>query len=81
MFTNVGLTSERMRMVTYFQISMVFWIGVLCQLLNVYEVNNVRQTEIYTAEPLLTDPSSFEVEYLRWYDLPGTDLILALFDY
>jgi len=49
--------------------------------LNVYEVNNVRQTEIYTAEPLLTDPSSFEVEYLRWYDLPGTDLILALFDY
>jgi hypothetical protein len=31
------------------------------QLLNVHEVNDVRQTEIQTAEPLVPEPSSFEV--------------------
>jgi hypothetical protein len=32
------------------------------QLLNAHRVSDVRQTEIYTAEPLVSDPSSFEVE-------------------
>jgi len=32
------------------------------QLLNVHGVNNVRQTEIHTAEPLVPEPSAFEVE-------------------
>jgi hypothetical protein len=32
------------------------------QLLNVHQVNDVRQTEIYTAKRLLSQPSAFEVE-------------------
>jgi hypothetical protein len=31
------------------------------QLLNVHEVNDVRQTEIQIAEPLVSESSSFEV--------------------
>jgi hypothetical protein len=33
-----------------------------CQVLNVHGVNDVRQTEMHTDEPLATEPSSFEVE-------------------
>jgi hypothetical protein len=32
------------------------------QLLNVHRVSDVRQIEIHTAEPLVPDPSSLEVE-------------------
>jgi len=32
------------------------------QLLNVYWVNYVRQTEIQTAEPIVSEPSVFEVD-------------------
>jgi hypothetical protein len=32
------------------------------QLLNVHRVSDVRQIEIHTAEPLVPDPSPFEVE-------------------
>jgi hypothetical protein len=32
------------------------------QSLNVHGVSDVRQIEIHTAEPLVRDPSSFEVE-------------------
>jgi len=32
------------------------------QLLNVHGVNDVRQTEIHTAEQLVPQPSAFEVE-------------------
>jgi hypothetical protein len=38
------------------------WKNYFCQLLNVHGVSDVRQTEIHTAEPLVPDPSSFEVE-------------------
>jgi len=38
------------------------WRNHSSQLLNVHGVNNVRQTEIYTAEPLVPDPSAFEFE-------------------
>jgi hypothetical protein len=31
-------------------------------LLSTIRVNDVRQIEIYTAEPLVSDPSHFEVE-------------------
>jgi len=34
----------------------------LFQLLNVHGVNDVRQTEIHTAEPLVPEPSAFGVE-------------------
>jgi hypothetical protein len=32
------------------------------QLLNVHRLSDVRQIEIHTAEPLVSDSSSFEVE-------------------
>jgi hypothetical protein len=38
------------------------WKNYFCQLLNIHGVNDVRQTEIHTAESLLPEPSSFEVE-------------------
>jgi hypothetical protein len=31
-------------------------------LFNVHGVNDVRQTDIYTAEPLVAEPSVYEVE-------------------
>jgi hypothetical protein len=38
------------------------WKNCFCQLLNVCAVHNVRQTEVHTAEPLVTDPSTLEFE-------------------
>jgi hypothetical protein len=47
--------------------------------LNVHGVNNVRPTEIYTAEPLVPEPNTFEVELtienLKSHKKPGTDQI------
>ena len=38
------------------------WRNHICQLLNVSGVNDVRKTEIHTAEPLMPEPSAFEVD-------------------
>jgi hypothetical protein len=38
------------------------WRNHFLQLLNVHGVNDVRQTEIHTAEPLVPEPSDSEVE-------------------
>jgi hypothetical protein len=38
------------------------WKKYFSQLLNVHRVSDVRQIEIHTAEPLIPDPSPFEVE-------------------
>jgi hypothetical protein len=38
------------------------WRNNFFQLLNVHGVNDVRQTEIHTAEPLVPEPSDSEVE-------------------
>jgi len=38
------------------------WRNYFSHLLNVHGFNDVRQTEIHTAEPLVPKPSSFEVE-------------------
>jgi hypothetical protein len=38
------------------------WRNYFFQLLNVHGVNDVRQAEIHTAEPLVPEPSAFEVE-------------------
>jgi hypothetical protein len=49
----------------------------LSQLLNVYRVSDIRQIKIHTAEPLVPDPSSFEVEIvtakLERYKSPCSD--------
>ena len=55
------------------------WRNCFSQLLNVHEVNDVRHTEIHTAEPLVPEPSAFEVEMiieeLKGHKLPGIDQI------
>jgi hypothetical protein len=48
---------------------------------NVHNVNDVRQIEVHTAEPLVSGPSRLEVEIpiakLKTYKLPGSDQILV----
>ena len=57
------------------------WRNHFSQLLNVHGVNDVRQTEIHTAEPLVPEPSTFEVklalEKLKRHKSPGIDKIPA----
>jgi hypothetical protein len=52
-----------------------------CHLLNVHGGNYVKQTEMNTAEPLVSDPSPFDAENttekLKRYKSPGTDQIPA----
>jgi len=38
------------------------WRNCFSQLFNVHGVNDVRQTEVHTAEPLVPEPSALEVE-------------------
>jgi hypothetical protein len=51
------------------------WRDHFSQLLNTHGVNNVRQTEIHTAERLVPEPSAFEVEMaiekLKRHKSPG----------
>jgi hypothetical protein len=51
------------------------------QLLNVHMVNDVRQIQIHSTEPLVPDPSPFEVETviakLKRSNSLGSDQILA----
>jgi len=57
------------------------WRNHFSQLLNIHGVNVVRQTEIHTAEPLVPEPSAFEVELviekLKSHRSPGIDQIPA----
>jgi len=57
------------------------WRKHFSQLLNIHGVNYVRQTEIHTAEPLVPEPSAFEVEMtiekLKRHKSPGTYQIPA----
>jgi hypothetical protein len=57
------------------------WRKHFSQLLNVLGVSDVRQTELYTAEPLVPEPSAFEVELtiekLKRGVSPGVDQIPA----
>jgi hypothetical protein len=49
--------------------------------LNVHDVKDIRQTQIYTAEQLVPETSSFEVEItvgkLKRFKSPGIDKIRA----
>jgi len=57
------------------------WRNHFSQLLNVHWVNDVRQTEIHTAEPLVPEPSASEVELAiekpKSYQSQGIDQIAA----
>ena len=53
------------------------WRNYFSQLLNVHGVNDFKHTFIHTAEPLVTEPSAFEVELaigkLKCHKSPHTD--------
>jgi hypothetical protein len=57
------------------------WKNYFYQLFNVHGINNVKQTEIHRAEPLVPEPSSSETETaiqkLERYKSQGTDQIPA----
>jgi hypothetical protein len=59
------------------------WRNHFSQLLNIQGVNDGRQTEVNTAEPLVPEPSAFEVEMaiekLKRHKSPGIDQIPAEF--
>jgi len=60
---------------------LVRWRKYFSQVLNVHGVIEVRQAEIRTAEPLVPEPSAFEVELviekLKSHESPGTHQIQA----
>jgi len=57
------------------------WRNYFSQHLNVHGVNEVKQREIHTAEPLVPDPSAFEFEMaikqLTTHKWPGIAQILV----
>jgi hypothetical protein len=57
------------------------WRNHFSQLLNIHWANDVRQTEVHTAEPLVPEPSAFEVEMaiekLKRHKSTGIDQIPA----
>jgi hypothetical protein len=52
------------------------WKNYFCQLLNVHGVNDVRQTEIHTAEPSSSEVET-AIEKLKRYKSPDIDQIPA----
>jgi len=72
---------EKGDLVTDCQSILAKWRNHFSQLFNVHGVNEVRQTEIHTAEPLVPDLSAFEVEMaiekLKCHKSPGIDQIPA----
>jgi hypothetical protein len=60
---------------------MARWRNYFSQILNVHGVSDVRQAEIHTAEPLVPEPSTLEVELaiekLKSHKSPGIDQIPA----
>ena len=67
------------RRAIWLQTVSLFWLGegMISQLFNVHGFSDVRQTEINTAEPLMSEPSDFGVEMaiekLKRDISPGTD--------
>jgi hypothetical protein len=59
--TNI-VKDEKSGLVTDFHSNLARWRNHFSQLLNLPEVNDVRQTETHTAEPPVPEPSAFEVE-------------------
>jgi len=57
------------------------WRKHFSQLFNVHGVSKARQTDIRTAEPLVPEPSAFEIEMaiekLKEHKSPGIDQIPA----
>ena len=60
---------------------MTRWWNYFSQLLNVHAAKEIRQEEIHTAEPIVPEPSAFEVELaiekLKSHKSPDIDQIPA----
>ena len=78
--TNI-VKDETGDLVTGYYSILARWRDYFSQLLNVYVVYEVRQTETHTAEPVVSEPSAFEVdlaiEKLKRHKSPGIDQIPA----
>jgi len=74
--TNIA-KDEKGDLFTDCHIILGMWKKHFSQLLNVHGVSDVRQTDIHTAEPLVPQPSTFEVEMaiekLKRHRSPGID--------
>jgi len=74
---------EKCDLVIDSHITLARWRKHFPQLLNLHGVNDVRQTDIHTAGPLVPEPNAFEVEMsiekLKRHESPGTDQITAQF--
>jgi hypothetical protein len=72
-----------MTKVIWLHTATVFWVGggTISLSCSIYWVNEVRQTEIHTAEPLVHEPSVFEfemaIEMLKGHKSPGINQIPA----
>ena len=75
------MEDDEFDLVTYSHSILARWRNHSSQLLNEHGVNDVRQTEIHTIEPLVPEPSAFEVEMavgkLKTHKSPGIDQIPA----
>ena len=71
--TNVVKDEKGGLVVDYYSI-VARWRDYFSQLLNVHGVNDIKHTYIHTAEPLVPEPSAFEVqlaiEKLKSHNLP-----------
>ena len=76
--TNV-VKDEKGDLVTDSHSILAWWRNHYSLLLNVHGINYVRLTEIHTAEPLVSEPSAFEVDFaigkLKIQKPPGNDQI------
>ena len=69
-------------MVTEFYSILCRWRKYFAQISNVHGVNDVRQTEIQAAEPLVSELSAFvfelAIEKLKSHKSPGTEQITKI---
>ena len=70
---------EKVDLVTDSHSILVMWRNHFCQLFKVHGFSDVKQTEIHTAEPFMSELSAFEVEMTieKLKRSPGTDKIPA----
>jgi hypothetical protein len=72
---------EKGDLVAYCHSILARWRNHFSQPLNIHGVNDVRQTEVHTAEPLVPESSAFEIEIatekLKRHKSPGIDQISA----
>jgi hypothetical protein len=77
------IKDENCNLLAYPQSVLNRWRNFFNQMLNVHGVHDVRQMDIYTAEPLVPEPSIVKVEIaigkLKSYKALGTDQIPAKF--